>query len=267
MMVTPTLIGPDALKVPSPNADRWGDPLAKMVTDSNGSGSGGGMGSGSGGGIGSGNGGGLGPGQGGGTGGGIFNAGTGGVGAPACIYCPRPDYSDEARKAKYQGEVLLSLVVMPTGKASNIEVVKSPGLGLDQKAIEAVRNWQFKPANGPDGKPVPDANHGGSRLPAFLVSAYLISFARHSCRALFFVRRCVLAAWVVSSRTSRLCRPISSPARLSASMIYREIEASLCKSRGSLLVLRAATVVRRIFIFPCRVRPRSKAAALNSRPA
>jgi TonB family protein len=155
MMVTPTLIGPDALKVPSPNADRWGDPLAKMVTDSNGSGSGGGMGSGSGGGIGSGNGGGLGPGQGGGTGGGIFNAGTGGVGTPACIYCPRPDYSDEARKAKYQGEVLLSLVVMPTGKASNIEVVKSPGLGLDQKAIEAVRNWQFKPANGPDGKPVP----------------------------------------------------------------------------------------------------------------
>jgi protein TonB len=155
LMVTPTLIGPDALKVPSPNADRWGDPLAKMVTDSNGSGSGGGMGSGSGGGIGSGNGGGLGPGSGGGTGGGIFNAGTGGYGAPVCVYCPRPDYSDEARKAKYQGEVLLSLVVQPNGKATNIEVVKSPGLGLDQKAIEAVRNWQFKPANGPDGKAAP----------------------------------------------------------------------------------------------------------------
>jgi TonB family protein len=155
LQVTPTLFGPDQLKVPSPNMDRWGDPLAKLATDSNGSGSGGGMGSGSGGGIGSGKGGGLGPGEGGGTGGGIFNAGVGGVGEPACVYCPRPDYSDEARKAKYQGEVLLSVVVLPNGKATQIEVIKSPGLGLDQKAIEAVKTWQFKPANGPDGKPVP----------------------------------------------------------------------------------------------------------------
>jgi len=155
LQVTPTLFGPDQLKVPSPNMDRWGDPLAKLVTDSNGTGSGGGMGSGSGGGIGSGKGGGLGPGEGGGTGGGIFNAGVGGVGEPACVYCPRPDYSDEARKAKYQGEVLLSVVVLPNGKATQIEVIKSPGLGLDQKAIEAVKTWQFKPANGPDGKPVP----------------------------------------------------------------------------------------------------------------
>jgi periplasmic protein TonB len=154
LQVTPTLIGPDQLKVPNISADRWGDPLAKMVTDSNGPGASGGMGSGSGGGIGSGTGGGLGPGQGGGTGGGIFNAGTGGVGNPECVYCPRPDYSDEARKAKYQGDVLLSVVVLPSGKASDIEVIKSPGMGLDTKAIEAVRTWQFKPANGKDGKPV-----------------------------------------------------------------------------------------------------------------
>lgn len=154
LQVTPTLIGPDALKVPNINSDHWGDPLAKFDTDSNGPGSGGGMGSGSGGGIGSGKGGGLGPGEGGGTGGGIFNAGTGGVGNPECVYCPRPDYSDEARKAKYQGDVLLSVVVLPNGKASDIEVIKSPGMGLDTKAIEAVRTWQFKPANGPDGKPV-----------------------------------------------------------------------------------------------------------------
>src|SRR5882724_5586829 len=71
LMVTPTLIGPDNLKIASPNMDRWGDPLGKLITDSNGSGSGGGMGSGSGGGIGSGSGGGLGPGSGGGTGGGV----------------------------------------------------------------------------------------------------------------------------------------------------------------------------------------------------
>ncbi len=154
LAVVPTLIGPDQIKVPNINSDHWGDPLAKFDNGSNGQGSGGGMGSGSGGGIGSGKGGGLGPGEGGGTGGGIFNAGTGGVGNPECMYCPRPDYSDEARKAKYQGDVLLSVVVLPNGKASDIEVIKSPGMGLDQKAIDAVKTWQFKPANGPDGKPV-----------------------------------------------------------------------------------------------------------------
>ena len=145
-MVTPTLIGPDTLRVPSPDMDRWGDPLGKMITDSNGPGSGGGMGSGSGGGIGSGNGGGLGPGSGGGTGGGVYRAGENGVGNIECVYCPHPDYSDEARKAKYAGEVLVEVTVLPSGKATNIRVIKSPGMGLDEKAIEAVRNWQFKPA-------------------------------------------------------------------------------------------------------------------------
>jgi protein TonB len=154
LMVTPTLIGPDALRVPSPDMDRWGDPLGKMITDSNGPGSGGGMGSGSGGGIGSGNGGGLGPGSGGGTGGGVYRAGENGVGNIECVYCPHPDYSDEARKAKYAGEVLVEVTVLPNGKATNIRVIKSPGMGLDEKAIEAVRNWQFKPAIGPNGKPV-----------------------------------------------------------------------------------------------------------------
>ncbi len=83
--------------------DNYGDPLAKILTGSGGPGSGGGIGTGSGGGIGSGEGGGLGPGSGGGTGGGAYRPGTGGVGYPECLYCPRPNYSDEARKAKYQG--------------------------------------------------------------------------------------------------------------------------------------------------------------------
>ncbi len=156
LMVEPTLIGPDNLKVPSPNMDRWGDPLSKMLNDSNGPGSGGGMGSGSGGGIGSGNGGGLGPGSGGGTGGGAYRAGENGVGYPSCVYCPRPDYSDEARKSKYQGDVWLEVLVLENGKPSlnDIRVTKSLGMGLDEKAIEAVRTWQFKPAIGPNGKPV-----------------------------------------------------------------------------------------------------------------
>jgi protein TonB len=155
LMVTPTLIGPDNLKVTSPDADRWGDPLGKMITDSNGSGSGGGMGTGSGGGIGSGNGGGLGPGSGGGTGGGAFRAGENGVGMPTCILCPKPEYSEEGRKARFMGTVVLEVVVLPNGHAGEIRLVKGVGMGLDEKAIETVKTqWTFKPALGPNGKPV-----------------------------------------------------------------------------------------------------------------
>ena len=66
-----------------------------------------------------------------------------------------PLYSDEARKAKYQGTVVLQCVVTPDGRATNLNVVKGPGLGLEEKAMEAVRGWRFKPAIGPGGKPVP----------------------------------------------------------------------------------------------------------------
>ncbi len=157
MPAVPTLLGPPELKVPSPNVQNYGDPLAKLMAGSGGPGGGGGIGPGEGGGIGSGSGGGLGPGSGGGTGGGAFRPGTGGVGYPECAYCPLPLYSDEARKAKYQGTVVLQVVITPEGRATNINVVKGPGLGLEEKAVEAVRNWRFKPAMGPSGKPVPVA--------------------------------------------------------------------------------------------------------------
>ena len=112
------------------------------------------MGTGEGGGIGSGSGGGLGPGSGGGTGGGAFRPGNGGVGYPACLYCPEPQYSEDARKAKFQGTVVLQVIIQPDGHATNIQVVKGPGLGLEEKAVEAVRTWRFKPAVGPNGTPV-----------------------------------------------------------------------------------------------------------------
>ena len=143
----PTLLGPPDLKVANIQAPTFGDPLANGVSES--------LGHGNGTGIGSGTGGGLGPGEGGGTGGGAFRAGVNGVGMPSCIYCPDPQYSDEARKAKYQGVVVLMVVITLDGRATNIQVVKSPGLGLDEKAIEAVRQWKFRPAIGPGGKPVP----------------------------------------------------------------------------------------------------------------
>jgi periplasmic protein TonB len=150
----PTLLGPPELKIPSPNDPNFGDPLAAMMSASAGSGGGGGMGTGEGGGIGSGTGGGLGPGFGGGTGGGAFRPGTGGVGYPSCLYCPEPQYSEDARKAKFQGIVVLQVIIQPDGHATNIQVVKGAGLGLDEKAIEAVRTWRFKPAIGPNGTPV-----------------------------------------------------------------------------------------------------------------
>jgi len=147
LAMDPSLLGPPDLKMQSPNMPTFGDPLASAVSDS--------LGHGNGTGIGSGTGGGLGPGEGGGTGGGAFRAGVNGVGMPTCFYAPDPQYSDEARKAKYQGIVVLEGVITLDGKVTQIRVVKSPGLGLDEKAVEAVRTWRCKPAMGPNGKPVP----------------------------------------------------------------------------------------------------------------
>ena len=151
----PTLLGPPELKVANPNLSNFGDPLAASVTMSNGPGGGGGIGSGEAGGIGSGSGGGLGPGEGGGTGGGMFHAGVNGVGLPSCFYMPNPPYSEEARKAKYSGIVLVEAVVNLDGHLSNLRVIKSPGLGLDENTITTLKTWRCKPAVGPNGKPVP----------------------------------------------------------------------------------------------------------------
>jgi TonB family protein len=153
--VEPTVIVPPEIRVPNPNIDNYGDPLAKLITDSQGPGSGGGFGSGSGGGVGSGRGPGVGPGWGGGIGGGGFRPGVGGVGMASCLYCPDPKYTEEARKAKFQGVVILEVLVTPEGRASEIRVIRGVGLGLDEEAVNVVRTWQFKPALGPGGKPVP----------------------------------------------------------------------------------------------------------------
>lgn len=118
----------------------------------NGAGMGGGIGNGKGGGIGNGNGPGAGNGSGGGSGGGVYRPG-GDVSNPIPISKPEPQYSEEARKAKWGGTVLLSLVVDETGHTRDIKVVKPLGLGLDEKAIEAVSKWTFIPGK-KNGKPV-----------------------------------------------------------------------------------------------------------------
>jgi TonB family protein len=85
--------------------------------------------------------------------GGAYRIG-GGVSAPSVLSKVEPGYSEEARKAKWQGTVVLSLVVDEQGRPRNLKVLRSLGLGLDQKAIEAVGKWRFNPGM-KDGKPVP----------------------------------------------------------------------------------------------------------------
>ncbi len=152
LIMEPTIIAPPDANLPQVNLPMYGDPFAKAGPPSNGPGSGGGIGSGSGGGVGSGEGGGFGPGKGGGFGGGAFRIG-GGVSAPVPIFKVEPEYSEEARKAKFQGTVLLAIVVDESGQTGNVRVVRALGMGLDEKAMEAVRKWRFKPGY-KDGKPV-----------------------------------------------------------------------------------------------------------------
>jgi protein TonB len=140
----PTLLGPD-ISPPDNNASKWGDPFSNRSTDA--------LGQGRGNGIGDGHGNGLRPGQISGFGDGPPGAGTNGFGMPQCLYCPRADYSDEAMKVKVQGVVELVAVITADGRVTDVHVAKGLGLGLDEKAIEAVRRWRLNPAMGPDKKP------------------------------------------------------------------------------------------------------------------
>lgn len=76
---------------------------------------------------------------------GVYPAGKMGVTVPQVIFNPEPDFSDEARKSKTQGIVTLLLVVGKDGHTYDIRVGQSLGMGLDEKAIEAVRRWRFRP--------------------------------------------------------------------------------------------------------------------------
>jgi len=73
-----------------------------------------------------------------------------------CAYCPTPEYSKEGRKAKFNGTITMKATIQPDGTATNIEVVKSSQIpSQDEKAVETLRQWRFKPAVDRDGNPVP----------------------------------------------------------------------------------------------------------------
>jgi len=123
-----SVLGPTA--PPPVLSAQMGLPAGVSGPASNGSGSGGGIGTGRGGGLGGGN--------------GAYRVG-GGVSAPVATFSPEPEYSEEARKAKYQGEVWLTVTIGTDGRAHDIRVARSLGLGLDEKAIESVKTWKFEP--------------------------------------------------------------------------------------------------------------------------
>ena len=142
-MPDPTIEVQTNLKMAS-NMPNLGMPNSPLLGNS--------MGNGTGSGIGSGSGAGLGAGTGGGYGGGLKKIG-GGVSSPVLVYQVEPEFSEEARRAKFMGVVTVDIIVNPQGLPQNIRVVRGVGMGLDQKAVEAVKQYRFKPAM-EAGKPV-----------------------------------------------------------------------------------------------------------------
>jgi periplasmic protein TonB len=142
--VEPTLVVQPDLKMADNKMPDLGMPNSSLKGYS--------MGNGSGSGIGSGDGSGIGPGSGGNSGGGPMHIG-GPVQAPSLIYSIEPEFSEEARKAKFSGNVQVYLWVDEHGNPSHVRIVRGVGMGLDEKAVEAVRQYKFKPAT-KDGKPV-----------------------------------------------------------------------------------------------------------------
>jgi TonB family protein len=69
------------------------------------------------------------------------------------LFRVEPEYSEEARKARYQGTVVLQAIVRRDGKVDVLQLVRSLGFGLDQNAIDALKKWRFRPAM-KDGKAV-----------------------------------------------------------------------------------------------------------------
>jgi len=140
---------PANITLPTVNTNLIGDPFAKPGPHSLGRGA-------NARGIGDGTGDSLGDGPGSGPGGGTSLRGTGAIGgrttAPTLIFKMEPEFSEEARKARFEGTVVLTAEVDLNGRPVNVRVVRSVGLGLDEKAVAAVSQWRFKPGTR-NGKP------------------------------------------------------------------------------------------------------------------
>ena len=153
LIVEASVVAPQLVSLPQLNLLNIGDPDGMPGPPSAGPGNGYGIGPGNGHGIGPGDGPGVGPGEDGGNGGKTFRIG-GAVSRPVLLTQIIPEYSEEARKARFQGRVVLDTIIREDGSVQIIRVARGIGFGLDEKAIAAVLQWRFQPAR-MNGKPVP----------------------------------------------------------------------------------------------------------------
>jgi len=144
LSLEPTVVMQKDLKMANNDMPNFGAPNSTLKGFS--------LGDGSGTGIGSGNGTGIGPGSGGNIGGGVMHVG-GSVKAPVVLYSIDPEFSEAARKAKFSGNVLVNLVIDKQGKPQHVRCARDIGMGLCEKAVEAVEQYKFKPAT-QNGEPV-----------------------------------------------------------------------------------------------------------------
>ncbi|MGA8041496.1 MAG: energy transducer TonB, partial [Terracidiphilus sp.] len=137
----------EMVKIPDNNKlPNLGVPQSPQIAlASQGRGIGSGYGQGLGGGIGAGHGIGVGPGAGSGYGGGLMSVG-GGVSAPQVIHSVEPEFTEDARRANYQGSVSIRLIVDSQGSPQDVRLESHLGMGLEEKAIEAVKQYKFRPA-------------------------------------------------------------------------------------------------------------------------
>jgi protein TonB len=148
LQVAATLVGDPRVTLPQPPLPNFGDPMRLQLTGSQGPGGGDGFGDGCCT-VGPGDGPGFGPGG----GGNLPQAGRRGMGTPVCEYCPNPSFTEEAIRVKYNGTVLLRVVVSAAGEATQVTVMRGAGMGLDEQAVQTVRTWKFRPARDPGGRP------------------------------------------------------------------------------------------------------------------
>jgi TonB family protein len=141
----PPIVAP-VVTVPADTRDRIGVPAeTPHDVESHGPGTGAGTGTGQGTGIGEGSGPGIGPGSGGGTGGGPYRPGSG-ITPPSVLREVKPDYTEEGRRRNLEGDVVMEIVVKRDGGVGDVKLLRGLGGGLDQRAIDAVRQWRFSPA-------------------------------------------------------------------------------------------------------------------------
>jgi TonB family protein len=143
----PQVVKAPVVPVPADPVDRVGalDTRTASLAPANGAGIGGGVGTGAGTGLGSGQGSGIGAGSGGGTGGGPYQPGNG-IDPPTLLREVKPAYTDEARRKAIEGNVVLQIVVRADGSVGDVKVMHTLAAGLENRAVDAVRQWRFSPA-------------------------------------------------------------------------------------------------------------------------